>query len=181
MNDMTMEDPVADGKLVELTYKVIDVKTSSVLTEVEFPIGYIHGVNEILAPPVMAELEGKLPGDVIEVPIDCRELFGERDESLVFTDKIENVPEEYRQIGTSVLMESEQGNTKSFLVTRVDEETVTIDGNNPLCGREVIFRLDILTVRDATEEEIELGGPVDAEPDISDIVGKDQNVRPISS
>ncbi len=181
MNDMTMEDPVADGKLVELTYKVIDVKTSSVLTEVEFPIGYIHGVNEILAPPVMAELEGKLPGDVIEVPIDCRELFGERDESLVFTDKIENVPEEYRQIGTSVLMESEQGNTKSFLVTRVDEETVTIDGNNPLCGREVIFRLDILTVRDATEEEIELGGPVDAEPDISDIVGKDQNVRSISS
>lgn len=179
MNDMTMEDPVGDGKLVELTYKVIDVKTSSVLTEVEFPIGYIHGVNEILAPPVMAELEGKLPGDVIEVPIDCRTLFGPRDESLVFIDKIENVPEEYRKIGTSVLMESEEGNTKSFLVTRVDEETVTIDGNNPLCGREVIFRLDILTVRDATEEEIELGGPVGAEPDISDIVGKNQNVKPI--
>lgn len=181
MNDMTMEDPVSDGKLVELTYKVIDVKSGSVLTEVEFPIGYIHGVNEILAPPVMAELEGKLPGDVIEVPIDCRELFGERDESLVFTDKIENVPEEYRKIGTSVLMESEQGNTKSFLVTRVDEETVTIDGNNPLCGREVIFRLDIVTVRDATEEELELGGPVGAEPDISEIVGKDQHVKPISS
>jgi FKBP-type peptidyl-prolyl cis-trans isomerase SlyD len=179
MNDITMEDPVSDGKLVELTYKVIDVKTSSVLTEVEFPIGYIHGVNEILAPPVMAELEGKLPGDIIEVPIDCRKLFGERDESLVFTDKIENVPEEYRQIGTSVLMESEAGNTKTFLVTRVDKETVTIDGNNPLCGREVIFRLNILTVRDATEEEIELGGPVGAEPDISDIVGKDQNVKPI--
>ena len=178
---MTMEDPVSDSKLVELTYKVIDVKSGSVLTEVEFPIGYIHGVNEILAPPVMAELEGKLPGDVIEVPIDCRELFGERDESLVFTDKIENVPEEYRKIGTSVLMESEQGNTKSFLVTRVDEETVTIDGNNPLCGREVIFRLDIVTVRDATEEELELGGPVGAEPDISEIVGKDQHVKPISS
>ena len=180
MSDMSMEDPVGDGKLVELTYKVIDVKTKSVLTEVEFPIGYVHGVNEILAPQVTAELEGKLPGDVIEVPIDCRELFGERDESLVFTDKIENVPEEYRQVGTSVLMESEQGNTKSFLVTRVDDESVTIDGNNPLCGREVIFRLDIVTVRDATEEEIELGGPVGADPDISEIVGSDQTVKPIS-
>ena len=42
MNDMKMEDPVADGKLVELTYQVIDVKTNSVLTEVEFPIGYVH-------------------------------------------------------------------------------------------------------------------------------------------
>ena len=149
------------------------------LTEVEFPIGYVHGVNEILAPQVTAQLEGKLPGDVIEVPIDCRELFGERDESLVFTDRIENVPEEYRTVGTSVLMESEAGNTKTFLVTRVDDESVTIDGNNPLCVREVIFRLDILSVRTATEEEIELGGPVNAEPDISEIVGS-QNVRSVN-
>lgn len=180
MSDISLEEPVGDGKLVELTYKVIDVKTNSVLTEVEFPIGYVHGVNEILAPQVTAELEGKLPGDVIEVPIDCRKLFGDRDESLVFTDRIENVPEEYRRVGTSVLMESDKGNTKSFLVTRVDDESVTIDGNNPLCGREVIFRLDIISVRDATEEEIELGGPVGAEPDIKDIVGENQNVKPLS-
>lgn len=180
MNDISLEEPVGDGKLVELTYKVIDVKTNSVLTEVEFPIGYVHGVNEILAPQVTAELEGKLPGDVIEVPIDCRKLFGDRDESLVLTDRIDNVPEEYRKVGTSVLMESDKGNTKAFLVTRVDDESVTIDGNNPLCGREVIFRLDIISVRDATEEEIELGGPVGAEPDIKDIVGENQNVKPLS-
>ena len=76
MSETQMEDPVEDGKLVELMYKVIDAKTKSVLTEVEFPIGYVHGVNEVLAPPVMAEIEGKLPGDVIEVPIDCNTLFG---------------------------------------------------------------------------------------------------------
>lgn len=179
MNDKTMEDPVGDGKLVELTYKVIDAKSNSVLTEVEFPIGYVHGVNEILAPPVTAELEGKLPGDVIEVPIDCNELFGPRDESLVVTDRIENVPEEYREVGTSILMENDQGKTKTFLVTRVDEKSVTIDGNNPLCGREVIFKLDIVSVRDATDEEIAAGGPVNADPDISEIVGSNQKVKPV--
>lgn len=179
MNDMPMEDPVGDGKLVELTYKVIDAKTNSILTEIEFPIGYVHGVNEILAPQVTSELEGKLEGDVIEVPIDCNKLFGPRDESLVVTDRLENVPEEYRQVGTSILMENEQGNNKTFIVTRVDDNSVTIDGNNPLCGREVIFKLNIVTVRDATTEEIETGGPVFAEPDISDIVGKDQRVKPI--
>ena len=176
-----MEDFVGYGKLVELKYKVIDVKTSSVLTEVEFPIGYVHGVNEILAPQVTAELEGKLPGDTIEVPIDCNKLFGPRDESLVVTDRLENVPEEYREVGTSILMENEKGDTKTFIVTRVDDKSVTIDGNNPLCGREVIFHLDILSVRDATEEEIALGGPADAEPDISEIVGKSSKVTPISS
>ncbi len=180
MNDQSIEDPIADGKLVELTYRVIDSKTNSVLTQVDFPIGYVHGISEILAPPVTAELEGKLPGDVIEVPIDCNAVFGPRDESLVFTDKIENVPEEYREVGTSVLMEGENGNTKTFLVTRVDETSVTIDGNNPLCGREVVFKLEILTVRDATDEELEHGGPLGADPDISEIVGSDQKVKPVS-
>jgi len=47
------------AKYVELKYQVIDVKTSSVLTEVEFPLGYVHGVNEVLAPSVMQALEGK--------------------------------------------------------------------------------------------------------------------------
>ena len=109
MVDTAMEEPVGDGKLVELTYKVIDRKTQSVLTEVEYPIGYVHGVNEILAPQVTAEIEGKLPGDVIEVPIDCNNLFGPRDENLVFTDHIDNVPEEYREVGMSILMENDCG------------------------------------------------------------------------
>lgn len=179
MNDMTMEDPVGTGKLVELTYKVIDAKTKTILTQVEFPIGYVHGVNQILAPQVTAELEGRLPGDVIEVPIDCSKLFGPRDESLVVTDLIENVPEDYREVGTSILMENEQGDTKTFVVTRVDDKIVTFDGNNPLCGREVIFRLEVLTVRDATEEEISNGGPLTTGPDLSEAVGSGQKMKSI--
>lgn len=176
---MTMEDPVGKGKLVELTYKVIDAKTKAILTQVEFPIGYVHGVNQILAPEVTAELEGRLPGDVIEVPIDCSKLFGARDESLVVTDLVENVPEDYREVGLSILMENERGDAKTFIVTRVDDKTVTFDGNNPLCGREVIFRLEILSVRDATEEEIANGGPLTAGPDISEVVGPGQKVKSI--
>jgi len=161
-----MSETVQANKLVELTYQVIDENTGSVLTSVEFPLGYIHGANEVLAPQVMAELEGKSVGDIIEVPIDCNKIFGPRDESLVITDYIENVPAEYRQVGTAILMENDQGQTKSFLVTRVDENTLTIDGNNPLCGRQVIFKLEILTVRDATSEEIETGGKIDPGPDV---------------
>lgn len=164
-----MKETVQDNKFVELTYKVIDEHTGGVLTEVEFPLGYVHGTNEVLAPQVMAELEGRSAGDVIEVPIDCNKIYGPRNESLVITDYIENVPAEYRQVGTAILMENDKGQTKSFLVTRVDERTLTIDGNNPLCGREVIFRLEILTVRDATSEEIAAGGKVDPGPEIGGV------------
>ncbi|MDJ0833422.1 MAG: peptidylprolyl isomerase [Gammaproteobacteria bacterium] len=157
---------VSHGKYVELKYQVIDVKTNGVLTEVEFPIGYVHGVNEVLAPAVMMQLEGKAAGDTIEVPIDCNELYGPRDESLVITENLHNVPEEYRKVGTAILMENDKGQTKTFTVTRIAEDVIVIDGNNPLCGREVIFKLEILSVRDATEEEMEYGGKPEKGPDI---------------
>jgi FKBP-type peptidyl-prolyl cis-trans isomerase SlyD len=60
-------------------------------------------------------------------------------------------------------MENDNGQTRSFLVTRVDDETLTVDGNNPLCGREVVFTLEIVDVRDPTEEEVRAGGAIDAQ------------------
>ena len=158
-----MSEVIRDGKFVELTYKVIEATSGHVLTCVEFPLGYVHGHNEILAPTVHEQLEGKSAGDVIEVPIDGNRIFGPRDESLVFTDHLDNVPEEYRQIGTSILMENDNGDTRSFIVTRIDDDTLTVDGNNPLCGREVVFTLKILTVREPTDEEARAGGAIGAQ------------------
>jgi len=161
-----MSEAIQDGKFVELTYRVIDRKSGQVLTGVDFPLGYVHGHTEILAPAVHRELTGRRAGDVIEVTLDGNRIFGPRDESLVFTDRLENVPEDYRQIGVSILMESESGQTRTFIVTRMDGETLTVDGNNPLCGREVVFRLEILSVRDATGEDMKVGAATAEVPGI---------------
>lgn len=161
-----MSEVVQDNKFVELTYKVIDEKSGEVLTAVEFPLGYVHGHNDVLGPHVLKQLEGRAPGDIIEVPIDCDRLYGPRDESLVFTDRIENVPEEYREIGTTIAMENDKGETRNFVVTRMDDATLTVDGNNPLCGRQVVFQLEVLTVRDATDQEMARGGADQAELEI---------------
>lgn len=169
-----MSDTIEDNKFVELNYKVIDAKTGHVLVTVEYPLGYVHGANDVMSEAVTKELYGKKVGDIIEVPIDTKLLYGERDESLVFTDRIENVPEEYREIGMTITMENEKGEMKNFIVTRFDDKTLTIDGNNPLCGREVTFVLEVLSIRDATEEEIELGGAVDANPDLNEILARAQ-------
>ena len=161
-----MSEFIQDDKFVELGYKVIDQKTGLPLVQVEFPIGYVHGQNSALDDSVTGELEGKKKGDIVEVPIDGNTLYGPRDEALVFTDKIENVPENFREVGTTITMESEKGVSRNFIVTRLNEETLTVDGNNPLCGRLVIFRLEVLDVRDATVEEIEAGGAIIDEPEV---------------
>ena len=153
-----MSDLIENGKLVELTYKVTDKRSGQILNTVEFPISYIHGHNDLMAPKVLEELENKTVGDVIDVQIGSGRLFGPRDEGLVFTDYLENVPEEFRELGATISMENEKGEIKNFLVTNLDEKTLTVDGNNPLCGRDVVFTLEILKVRNATDEEIQAGG-----------------------
>jgi len=155
---------ISDGKYVELTYVVRDSKTGAVLTEVTRPLNYVHGLNEILAPTITKELEGKTQGERVDLLVDCNELYGPRDESLVITEKTAVVPREYRQVGSQILMENNQGRMKSFLVTKIEGDTITFDGNNPLCGREVIYQVKILVVRDATPEEREYGGTVEPRP-----------------
>lgn len=163
-----MSEAIQSNKFVEIIYRVIDEKTGQVLTAVEFPLGYVHGRNDVLAPYVLEQLEGRSEGDIIEVPINGNKLFGPRDESLVFTDRTENVPETYREVGTTITMKNDKGETRNFVVTRMDDKTLTVDGNNPLCGRNVVFKLEILTVRDATEKEMETGGADPGKIDIDD-------------
>lgn len=169
-----MTDTIADEKFVELNYRVVDNKTGDTLVTVEYPLGYVHGVNDVMSEDVTKALYGKKVGDIIEVPIDTTQLYGERDESLVFTDRIENVPEEYREIGMTITMENEKGESRNFIVTRFDDKTLTVDGNNPLCGRDVTFVLEVLSIREATENEIELGGAVGADPDLNEILERAQ-------
>ena len=165
-----MSDTIQNENFVELNYKVIDKKSGDVLVTVDYPLGYVHGVNDVMSEQVTKELDGKKVGDIIDVPIDTKQLYGDRDESLVFTDSIENVPEEYREIGMTITMENEKGEPRNFIVTRFDDKTLTVDGNNPLCGREVIFALEVLSIREATDEEIDLGGAVGADPDLNEIL-----------
>jgi FKBP-type peptidyl-prolyl cis-trans isomerase SlyD len=167
-----MSDFIEESKYVELIYKVVDQKTNNVFSNIEYPVGYVHGANDVLGKDVLAELEGRQQGDIIEINIDVEKLYGPRDESLVFIDEIENVPQEYRKIGTKVVMENKDGQPKDFLVTKVDDTTVTIDGNNPLCGRDVKFVLEVTLVRGATIEEMEAGGTTDTEPSLEEILSQ---------
>ena len=161
-----MTQRIATDKFVELTYRLTDRDTGRELGGIDYALGYVHGRNDNLAPEVLKELEGRKAGDEISVEVDCTRIFGPRDEGLVFTDRIENVPEEYRKVGTRIVMENDKGEAREFIVTHMDDESLTVDGNNPLCGRTVIFTLKVLDVRDATAEEIEAGGPVVQEPQL---------------
>ena len=156
-----MSNTITTNKFVELTYRIIDQTNGEVIEQVEEPLGYVQGDNTLLFNQVTKELEGKSVGDEVEILLKAEDAFGPKLEELIFTDDINNVPLEYRFIGAAVTMQNDKGGTKDFIVSSIEDSKLTIDGNHPLAGKDIIFYVEVLSVRDATADEIIEGGSID--------------------
>ena len=156
-----MSNTITTNKFVELTYRIIDQTNGEVIEQVEEPLGYVQGDNTLLFNQVTKELEGKSVGDEVEILLKAEDAFGPTVEELVFTDDINNVPVEYRFIGAAVTMQNDKGGTKDFIVSSIEDGKLTIDGNHPLAGKDIIFYVEVFSVRDATADEIIEGGSID--------------------
>jgi FKBP-type peptidyl-prolyl cis-trans isomerase SlyD len=156
-----MCNTITTNKFVELTYRIIDQTNGEVIEQVEEPLGYVQGDNTLLFNQVTKELEGKSVGDEVEILLKAEDAFGPKLEELIFTDDINNVPLEYRFIGAAVTMQNDKGGTKDFIVSSIEDGKLTIDGNHPLAGKDIIFYVEVLSVRDATADEIIEGGSID--------------------
>ena len=151
------EQRIASAKLVTLTYRITDTE-GNVLEQNDMPVSYLHGGYSDLFEKVERALEGKAAGDVVEVTLNPDEGFGDHDPSLTFTDDLDNVPPEFRRIGAEVEMQNEAGDTRTFIVTRIENGQLTVDCNHPFAGKTVRFRIEIQAVRDATPEELQQAG-----------------------
>ena len=156
-----MSETISINKFVELTYRIIDQSNGEVIEQVEEPLGYVQGDNSLLFNQVTKELEGKCVGDEVEILLKAEDAFGKKADELIFTDDINNVPVEYRFIGASVTMQNDKGGTKDFIVSIIEDGKLTIDGNHPLAGKDIIFYVEILSIREATADEIIEGGKLD--------------------
>ena len=156
-----MSQVITKNKHVMFSYSIVNADSDEVLEQIELPIPYIHGGTQRMFDKVEAAMEGAKVEDLVEVKLSPAEGFGEPDAELIFTDSVDNVPPQFHQVGAEVDFQNEQGETKSFTVTSVSEKEITIDGNNPLAGKNLIFRVKIHAIRDASNSEIISGMPDD--------------------
>ncbi len=143
---------IEPGKFVSLTYSISDLE-GQVLEQSDLPVNYIHGGETELIGGMDSAVAGKAAGDEVSITVKPEDGFGDRDPSLTFTDDIENVPPQFRQLGAEVQMQNETGEIKSFFVTRIENGKLTVDGNHPLAGKTLKVNVKILEVRDATRED----------------------------
>ncbi len=152
---MSANEKIEKHKLVQFKYRIRDDQT--VLEQVDIPVGYVHGTENGMFEKVENALAGHDEGDTIEVKLSPAEGFGDYYQEMVYVDDINNVPEEFRTIDAEVDFQSDRGETKKFRVTKIENRKLTLDGNHPLAGKELIFTINIVSIRDAAQEEIEEG------------------------
>jgi FKBP-type peptidyl-prolyl cis-trans isomerase SlyD len=104
-------------------------------------------------PDVEHALDGCELGDSVEVVLPPEKAFGFHDPEMTFTDAIENVPPQFRHVGAEVQMQNERGETRSFFVSRIEGDKLTVDGNHPFAGKTLTYAVTVADIRDATEEE----------------------------
>jgi FKBP-type peptidyl-prolyl cis-trans isomerase SlyD len=146
------KETIKTGKFVSLTYTISDTD-GNVLEQSDLPVNYIHGGETELIGGMDRAVAGKGVGDEVTIRVAPEDGFGDHDPNLTFTDDIENVPPQFRQLGMEVQMQNEEGEVKSFFVTRIEKGKLTVDGNHPLAGKDLVVKVKILEVRDATKED----------------------------
>lgn len=121
------------------------------------PLPYLHGHSNIV-PGLEKALEGHEAGDKFKVNVSAEEGYGQRDESKVqLIDRKAFADFTELQEGMVCQMEDEQGDLQLVGITKIDAEEVTVDANHPFAGLELNFDVEVIEVREATEEELAAG------------------------
>lgn len=149
---------VAKNKAVSFIYSILDEK-GEVLEQSDLPMSYVHGSDSGLIEKVEQALDGCAENESVEVRVSVNEGYGPYDPELTYTDDLDNVPPEYHKIGAEVQFQNDSGDVKAFFVSKIENGKLTVDGNHPLAGKDLIFRITVTEIRDATQEEIDSGKP----------------------
>jgi FKBP-type peptidyl-prolyl cis-trans isomerase SlyD len=117
-------------------------------------MAYLHGGYGNTLPKIEAALEGRMPGYEVTLQLEPGDAFGLRDESLARTIPKSEFPPGIK-VGGQLQGRNDDGAEQVFTVMKIKGDTVMLDGNHPLAGRELRFGLKVTGVRAATAEEIE--------------------------
>lgn len=144
-------------KVVTLNYTLTDNEGNVIDQSNDASFAYLHGANNII-PGLENALSGKTAGDSLNVSVEPAEGYGERDPAKTQAVPRNMFPQDTDiQVGMQFHAQGPNGETLVVTVVGVEEETITVDGNHPLAGVQLNFQVEVMEVREASQEELEHG------------------------
>jgi FKBP-type peptidyl-prolyl cis-trans isomerase SlyD len=115
------------------------------------PLRYVHGYG-MLVPGLEKRLAGLAAGDTLDIVVPPEEAYGLHDDDLVYAIDRSEAPTASE--GDEVVLEDEDGDEAVAHVVEVGDEEIVVDGNHPLAGLTLRYRVNVREVREATPDEL---------------------------
>jgi len=120
------------------------------------PFAYLHG-NKQIVPGLENALEGLAIGDKKEVTVPPADGYGEFVPGLKMELERTNFPKDIEIKSGMQFSADVSGETRVFTVVDVQGDNIRVDGNHPLAGQTLHFAVEVVEIRDATQEELQHG------------------------
>jgi len=145
---------IAPKKMVKIHYTLKDDKGTVIDTSADGePLEYMHGIGTLI-PGLERQIEGHDVGEKLTVVVEPKEAYGEYDEA-----QVQDVPRSQFDVTMPIEVgQSFQADTATgpftVRVTKVTDDTITVDANHELAGKTLYFDIEIVDVREPTAEEL---------------------------
>lgn len=147
---------IAKDSVVEFHYTLSENGEQIESSYENAPLAYLHGHHGMLK-GLEDAIDGKQTGDKFDVFLKAKEAYGERQ-----ADAVQRIPLKHLQgakvwkPGMTAMVHTEHG-ARQVTVVKVGRFNADCDINHPLAGKDLTFAIEIVSVREATAEELSHG------------------------
>jgi len=151
---------IETNQIVSIEYEVRDGDTVVDSNVGGAPLVFMYGKGQII-PGLEDGIKNMTIGEKGDVLVKPEDAYGELN-----PDAQQEVPKDQfagieLEIGMTLYGQGEDGGTVQVIVKEIGEETVIIDFNHPLAGKNLMFTVTLNNVRDASAEEAMTGIPAE--------------------
>ena len=147
---------ISNNSVVQFHYTLSDANGEIESSHKHDPILYLHGQPGLIDGLVEA-LEGHKAGDSFSVTLTADKAYGPRLDDAIQKVQVKRLQGAKKwKPGMIAVIETEQG-PRQVTIVKVGLSQAEVDSNHPLAGKDLTFAIEILDVREATEEELAHG------------------------
>jgi len=147
---------ITTDKVITINYILKDGDGVLIEESNDASFAYLHGHSNIL-PNLEAALTDKAIGDKFDLKLDPQDAYGEYNPAITETINRSAFGDEALEVGMQFHAEGEDGQPVMITVSEINGDDITIDGNAPLAGIILNYSVEIMEIRDATDEELTHG------------------------
>jgi FKBP-type peptidyl-prolyl cis-trans isomerase SlyD len=148
---------IQNNKVITINYVLKDDQGVLIDESKDSSFCYLHGANNII-PGMEDALTGRDRGDKFNLVVEPADAYGEYNPNLTqVVDRSMFEGNDDIQAGMQFQAQDDQGHFMIITIAKVDGDEITIDGNHPLAGTTLHYDIEVMDIRDATDEELSHG------------------------